>query len=103
MIMVTGGAYQGKLDYALEKFNLSRKDIYMIRPLIYAPESEIEAAVKRLELPIVKSVCPADGNTMRQSVKERIKEEEKNIPDIKEKIFGALVRSGIDGWAVKEK
>ena len=82
---------------------LSRKDIYMIRPLIYAPENEVEAAVKRLSLPIVKSVCPADGNTMRQSVKERIKEEEKNIPDIKGKIFGALVRSGIDGWAVEKE
>lgn len=82
---------------------LSRKDIYMIRPLIYSPESEIESAVKRLELPIVKSVCPADGNTMRQSVKERLKAEEKNIPDIKEKLFGALVRSGIDGWSIKEK
>ena len=28
MVLITGGAYQGKLDYALEKFNLSRKDIY---------------------------------------------------------------------------
>lgn len=28
MVLLTGGRYQGKLDYALEKFNLSRKDIY---------------------------------------------------------------------------
>ena len=28
MVLITGGAYQGKVDYALEKFNLSRKDIY---------------------------------------------------------------------------
>ena len=28
MVFITGGAYQGKVDYALEKFNLSRKDIY---------------------------------------------------------------------------
>lgn len=77
---------------------LSRKDLYMIRPLIYAPESEIEAAVKRLELPIVKSVCPADGNTLRQSVKERLASEEANRPGTTQKIFGALKRSGINGW-----
>lgn len=77
---------------------LSRKDIYMIRPLIYAPENEIEAAVKRLSLPIVKSACPADGNTLRQTVKERLAEEEKNSPSVTEKVFGALVRSGLDGW-----
>ena len=28
MVLITGGAYQGKIDYALEKFNLLRKDIY---------------------------------------------------------------------------
>ena len=77
---------------------LSRKDITMIRPLIYAPESEISAAVERLSLPIIKSRCPADGNTLRQTVKERIAEEEKQNSGISEKIFGALVRSGIDGW-----
>ena len=80
---------------------LSRKDIYMIRPLIYAPESEISAAVARLSLPIVKSKCPADGNTLRQTVKERLADEEKNAPGVTERVFGALVRSGLDGWAKK--
>ncbi len=80
---------------------LSRKDIYMIRPLIYAPESEIAAAVERLSLPIVKSRCSADGNTLRQKVKERLAQEEKSNPSVTEKVFGALVRSGLDGWAKK--
>lgn len=77
---------------------LSRKDITMIRPLIYAPETEIAAAVERLSLPIVKSRCPADGNTLRQTVKERIAQEEKQNAGFSEKVFGALVRSGVDGW-----
>lgn len=77
---------------------LSRKELYMIRPLIYAPEREISLAAERLSVPIVKSRCPADGNTLRQSVKERIALMEKEKSDVKEKIFGALKRSGIDGW-----
>ncbi|MBR6473696.1 MAG: bifunctional adenosylcobinamide kinase/adenosylcobinamide-phosphate guanylyltransferase [Firmicutes bacterium] len=28
MILLIGGAYQGKVDYAVEKFGISRKDIY---------------------------------------------------------------------------
>jgi len=81
---------------------LSRKDIHMIRPLIYAPENEIAAAVARLNLPIIKSKCPADGNTLRQRVKERLREEEQKTPNITEKVFGALVRSGLDGWGKDE-
>ena len=80
---------------------LSRKDIYMVRPLIYAPETEIAAAVARLNLPIIKSRCTVDGKTLRQTVKERLAEEEKNAPGVTERVFGALVRSGIDGWAKK--
>ncbi len=77
---------------------LSRKDINVIRPLVYAPEREIELAVKRLSLPVVKSLCPADKATLRQTVKERLAAEEAAKPGVTEKIFGALKRSGIDGW-----
>ena len=81
---------------------LSRKDIFMIRPLIYTPESEILSAVERLSLPIVKSRCPADGVTLRQTMKEKLAAMEIENPGVTEKIFGALVRSGIDGWAKGE-
>ena len=77
---------------------LSRKDIHMIRPLIYTPEREIEAAVARLSLPVVKSVCPADGYTLRQEVKDKLAVMEKEKQGVCEKVFGALKRSGIDGW-----
>ena len=77
---------------------LSRKDIYMIRPLIYIPENEIEAAVKRIGLPVVKSVCPADKVTKRQETKDLLSLAEIKYPGITERVFGALVRLGIDGW-----
>lgn len=89
---------EGRLGCFSPVTYLSRKDLYMIRPLIYAPEREISLAVKRLSVPIVKSRCPADGNTLRQGVKERIALLEKEKSDVKEKSFGALKRSGIDGW-----
>ncbi len=94
---------EGRLGCFSPLTYLSRKDIHMIRPLIYTPESEIQAAVARLSLPIVKSRCPADGVTLRQTMKEKIAQMEKQTPGVSEKIFGALVRSGIDGWGINKE
>lgn len=77
---------------------LSRKDINMIRPLIYTPEREIELAVSRLDIPIIKSRCPMDKNTYREKTKLALAEFEKQNEGVTERIFGALKRSGIDGW-----
>ena len=49
---------------------LSRKDLTMIRPLIFTREREIESLVKRTQLPVVKSLCPVDGATHRQRIKD---------------------------------
>lgn len=77
---------------------LSRKDITMIRPLIFIPERILRNTSVRLSIPIVKSKCPADGVTMRQEIKQFISDKEKDDPGFSKKIFGALKRSGISGW-----
>ncbi len=77
---------------------LSRKDIYMIRPLIFLTEDEVISAVKRLNLPIVKSKCPSDGYTERQRIKDLLKELEGRYPDIKQKTISAMQRSNISKW-----
>ena len=48
---------------------LSRKDITMIRPLIYVSERQTANTAKKLHLPVIKSPCPADGNTSREQAK----------------------------------
>ena len=72
--------------------------VYQIRPLIYAPEGDIKGMVKRLELPVVKNPCPQDGITKREEMKNFIKELNIKFDSAGEKVFGALKRSGIDGW-----
>jgi tRNA 2-thiocytidine biosynthesis protein TtcA len=83
---------------------LSRKELYMIRPMIFTREQEIIRVVNRLNLPVVKSKCPADGVTERQRVAELVSslERENGYNAIYEKTIGALQRSGIDGWAPEE-
>ena len=77
---------------------LSRKKIHLIRPLVLAPEREIRKAAQKNDLPIVKSKCPADGHTNRQKTKDFLSEMERSDHGFKDRIFGAMKRSNIDGW-----
>lgn len=81
---------------------LDRKDITIIRPLVFAPEREIKKACRRNNFTIVKSVCPADGATSRQKTKEFLRDMEKQDNGFTLRLFGALRRSGIDGWGIKD-
>ena len=77
---------------------LSRKELYMIRPMIYVPERYIINLVKRENLPVVKSACPADGVTERQEMSEllgQLGQKYENLPD---KILHALQKGHISGW-----
>ncbi len=88
----------GTLDCFMPVTYLSRKDIYMIRPMIFARESDCARVVRKENLPIVKSKCPADGNTERQEVKELLSSLEKKYGDIRSKILGAMQRKEINGY-----
>lgn len=82
---------------------LSRKNLYMIRPMILAEEKYVTKAANKLELPVLESKCPADGETERQRMKEQIGTWRKSIPDIKHKVLGAMQRANVSGWGESEK
>lgn len=90
--------YGGKIGCFSPKSYLSRKNITLIRPLLFCEEREVRNAAARLELPVVKSLCPVDGTTARQDTGELIARLEKDFPDLKAKLMGAMQRAGIDGW-----
>lgn len=77
---------------------LSRKDLTMIRPMVMAEESLISAAVHHENLPVVKSKCPADGNTNRERTKEWIRMMDKESKGFKKRIYGAIERGHISGF-----
>lgn len=88
----------GTLDCFMPVTYLSRKDIYMIRPMIFARESDCARVVRKENLPTVKSKCPADGTTERQEVKEMLSALEKKYGDVRSKILGAMQRKEINGY-----
>ena len=89
---------EGRIGCFSPKSYLSRKDLWMIRPMVFAPEKEVRKAANKNELPIVKSKCPVDGNPSRQDMKEFLSRLDKENDGLKFRIFGAMRRAGIDGW-----
>lgn len=77
---------------------LSRKDITMIRPMVYVREREIEQSLERISLPVIKSACPANEHTKREDAKILLRELSKEYGDVPERIVGALQRGAIDRW-----
>lgn len=90
--------YGGKIGCFSPKSYLSRKNITMIRPLIFCEEREITNAATRMDLPVVKSNCPVDGQTARKDTSDLIERLEREFPDLKAKLQGAMQRAGLDGW-----
>lgn len=82
---------------------LSRKDITVIRPMVFCRESEASRVVRRLDLPVVKSRCPVDGKTERESIKMMLTGFEAKYGDIRSKIIGAMQSKKIDGWGIEDE
>jgi len=90
--------YEGRLHTFSPVTYLKRKDLFLIRPLIYTEEEEIKAFVKTYGLTTVPSPCNFNGKTKRQYIKELLLTLSKDKPDIKSNIFGAMKRSHLDEW-----
>lgn len=82
---------EGRLNSFSPVVYLSRKDLHVIRPFVYAKEKEVIAAAKTNEIPIVKNPCPANGYTKRQYMKDLINDIKKDIPQAPDNILGALM------------
>lgn len=77
---------------------LSRKDITVIRPMIFARDSDMVRVIRREGLPVLGSRCPVDGTTERQEVKDLLKSLENKYGDVTNKILGALQRGKVGGF-----
>jgi tRNA 2-thiocytidine biosynthesis protein TtcA len=74
---------------------LDRKDITLIRPLIYVPEPEIQKAAVRHDIPLVFNPCPVNGKTKREYIKNLLKDVSRDIPNVQEQILNALKKTHV--------
>jgi len=86
--------YEGRINTFSPVTHLDRKNITVIRPMIYIDEKEALGVAKAYSMPVIPSPCPACGRTKRQYVKELIQAVQKDIPDIKDKLLGCITNTG---------
>lgn len=96
--------YEGRLHCFSPVTHMDRIDLYTIRPLAYAPETDIKRAIRNndSDLIIVKNTCPVDGYTKREEIKKFVNEQCKTHNHFMEKVFGAMKRGNISGWGGSE-
>ena len=90
--------FEGRIGSFSPITYLSRKDLTMIRPLIYTHENEIKAFSRGASLPVVESTCPANGNTERAKMKEYLALFDKEHHGLYLRIMGAIQRGEVDGF-----
>ena len=90
--------FEGRLGCFQPVTYLSRRDLYLIRPMIYMPEKDVRYFASKADLPVIKSLCPADGNTEREEMKKLLASLERQNKGLRYRIFGAIQRGEIDGF-----
>ena len=93
--------YEGRISCFQPVTWLSRTELTQIRPMLYVGEKAVENFAKRMDLPVVENRCPADKSTKRQEVKDLLAVLQKQYPDLKTKIFGAMQRLPLPEWGIE--
>ena len=91
--------YTGNIGTFAPKSYMDRSKITLIRPLIYTPEKETKRFVKKNNLSVMKKVCPMDGTSKREDMKQLIFTLGKKIPMLRANLFGAIQRNLTD-WKI---
>ena len=89
--------YTGNIGTFSPVSYMDRSGITLIRPLIYTPEKEAKRFIKKNNLSVMPKVCPMDGTSKRESMKQMIFTLQKDIPMIRANLFGAIQRN-LDDW-----
>lgn len=80
---------------------MDRSKITLIRPLIYTPEKDTKRFIKKNNLSVMPKVCPMDGTSKREDMKQLIFSLSKNIPMIRANLFGAIQRN-LEDWKINK-
>ena len=78
---------------------MDRSKITLIRPLVYTPEKEIRSFIRRNEFEVMSKVCPMDGTSKREDMKQLIFSLTKSIPMLRANLFGAIQRN-LEDWKI---
>lgn len=96
--------YGGKIATFQPVQYLSRDNVSLIRPFIYAYESEIATVCEQIGLPIIPSNCPQDGVSKRQDIKIMLSKLYKEYPQARKNFLKMLSnQQQMALWEEKDK
>lgn len=81
--------YEGRLSTFAPKSYFDKMELTLIRPMIMIKEADVLSYSRTL--PIINSCCPANKRTKREDIKDIIKTIGKEIPNVREMMFTALI------------
>lgn len=90
--------YAGSINTFAPISYMDRSKMTLIRPLIYAPEKYIRNFVKRNNITVMPKACPMDGISKREDIKDLLKNLQKDIPNIRANLYGAIKRGKVNGF-----
>lgn len=77
---------------------LTKKKLYMIRPMIFCYEKETAKICRVKNLPLYCNICSEEGKTERDKVKNIIFSLENQYPELRKKLITSLQNSNISQW-----
>lgn len=69
---------------------MDRSGITLIRPMIYLTGKTVETFVQRGEIPVVKSLCPVNGKTKREEMKDLVSLLSNQYPELRTRFLTAF-------------
>ena len=90
--------YAGNLSTFAPVTYMDRSKITLIRPLIMTSEKDIYRFINRNKIQVMNKVCPMDGTSKREYMKNLIKQLNLDIPMVRANTIGAIKRKNINGW-----
>lgn len=92
--------YTGSIGTFAPKSYMDRSKITLIRPLVYTPEKDIKRYIKKNGIEVMPKVCPMDGVSKRENMKQLIFSLTKDIPMVRANLFGAIQRN-LEEWKIQ--
>lgn len=75
---------------------LSRRQVTLIRPLLYVREKTIIHFTDTFQLPVLQNPCPQDSHTQREEMKQLVEQLEKKFPGVRDRLLTAFKNSNPD-------
>lgn len=90
--------YEGRLHTFSPVTHLEKTGLTVIRPLIQITENNIIGFKNRYDIPVIKNLCPEDGKTTREDMKNLIRQLNKENAGARDRIYTAITGGSLSDW-----